>query len=185
MIEIYDGITPRISQKAFVHPMAIVRGDVEIDDYSIVWPMATITGDVCTIRIGKYVTVEDHASIHGGTFEDWQLGRRGVLEIGDRVTIGHGAIVHGRKIGDRTLIGMGATVLQDVEVEDGCIIAAGSVVSVGTKIPANSMVAGVPARVKGQIKKDQAYWVHEGVEGDAVAYYRDWIRKLKEARAVE
>ncbi|MFO8011541.1 MAG: gamma carbonic anhydrase family protein [Dehalococcoidia bacterium] len=184
MIEIYDGIAPRISQKAFVHPMAIIRGDVEIDDYSIVWPMATITGDICTIKMGRYVTIEDHASIHGGTFEDWQRGQRGVLEIGDRVTIGHGAIVHGRKIGDRALIGMGATVLQDVEIENGCIVAAGAVVSVGTKIPAGSVVAGIPAQVKGQIRKEQAYWVGEGLEEDD-SYYRECIRKLKEARVVE
>lgn len=183
MIETYDGKVPRISEKAFVHPMAIVRGDVEIDDYSIVWPMAAITGDVCTIKIGKYVTIEDQASIHGGTFTDWELGQRGVLEIGDRVTVGHGAIVHGRKIGERVLIGMGSTVLQDVEIKKGSIIAAGAVVSVGMNIPSGSVVAGVPAQIKGQIKKDQAYWVGEGLEEDD-SYYRDCIQKMKEARII-
>ncbi|MBM3131862.1 MAG: gamma carbonic anhydrase family protein [Chloroflexi bacterium] len=181
MIESFDGKMPRVSELAHVHPLACVRGDVEIGDHCMVWPGAVITADAGTIRIGKCTIIEDNSSLHVGTYEDWLKTERGVLEIGDYVTIGHGAVVHGRKIGNHALIGMNAVVLQHVEIGESCIIAAGAVVPVGMKIPARSFVAGVPAKVKSELKKEQAYWVGDGFE-ERNTYYIDYIRKLKDSQ---
>lgn len=181
MIESFDGEMPRVSESAHVHPLACVRGDVEIGDYCMIWPGAVITADAGTIRIGKCTIIEDNCALHVGTYEDWLKTERGVLEIGDYVTIGHGAVVHGRKIGNHSMIGMNAVVLQNVEIGDSCVIAAGAVVPVGMRVPARSFVAGVPATVKSELKKEQAYWVGEGFEEDN-SYYIDYIRRLKESR---
>jgi len=142
---------PRIDESAFVSKDARVVGDVEIGENCVVFPGAVIRADFGSIRIGKNVWVEDNAVVHGGPHR---------LDIGDNVTIGHGAVVNGRKIGSKVLIGINASILHRVEIDDRCVIAAGAVVTQGTKIPAGSFVAGVPARVVGETTEAQLMeWV--------------------------
>jgi len=134
-----------ISNKAFIHEKAFVQGDVKIAEHSSVWPGAVIRADEGPIRIGKNTSIQDNCVLHGHS-----------LTIGDNVTVGHGAIIHGRKIGNNVIIGMNASILNGAEVGDWCIIAAGSVVKEGQKIPSGSLAAGVPAQVKRELtEKDR------------------------------
>jgi carbonic anhydrase/acetyltransferase-like protein (isoleucine patch superfamily) len=129
------GIHPR----AFIHPLAIVCGDVTLGPRVSVWPTAVIRGDTAPVVIGESSNVQDGTIIHVDP---------GVpTTIGARVAIGHRAIVHGATIGDDCLIAMGAVVLNHVTVGSGSIVGAGAVCTEGTEIPPNSLVLGVPGKV--------------------------------------
>lgn len=177
MIESFDGKTPRVAESAFVHPSAHVIGDVEIGDCSIVLPGAVVRGDVGSIRIGKHALIEDNCVLHVGILGDSKRGIRTPLDIGEGVIIGHGAVIHGRRIGNRVLIGMNAAILQSVEIGDWCVIAAGAVVPEGMSIPSKSFVAGVPAKIKGELKKEHLLLV----EGNEELFSPDKIQKLRES----
>ena len=178
MIESFDGKTPRIAETAFIHPSAHIRGDVEIGDYCIIWPGASIAGDDGLIKLGKCVMVEDNSVIHGGSYEHWKEGEKSLMEIGDFVTIGHGAIVHSNRIGSRVLIGMGATLLSHTEIGDYCIVAAGSLVPEGTVVPDRSLAAGNPVKVYPLPQKHVDMFARHA---DDVSYHVEYIRKWREA----
>lgn len=167
MIKSFDGKTPEISESAFVSEAAYIVGDVEIGDYSNIWPGAVIRADFAKIKIGRYVDIEDNCTLHAGND----------MEIGDNVIIGHGAVVHSRKIGNNVLIGMNATTLHNSEIGDHCIVAAGAVVTEGMKIPSNSFVAGVPARIRGPLTDQQRGWT----EGH-FAFYPPLAKKYREQK---
>ncbi len=184
MIETFDGKTPSIDPSAFVHPLALVRGDVRIGELSVIHAGAVINADLSQINIGDRVMIEDNCVIHAGGYEDWQRGVRTPLTIGDDVILGHGAVVHGTRIGHRVMVGMNATVLQDADIGDYCVIAAGAVVPEGKHIPPRSFVAGVPATIKGELSEKQALWTGEWIQKDQVrAYFVQYIQKLREAAA--
>ena len=165
VIRSFNGKTPKIAGSAWVSEAAYVVGDVEIGEHSHIWPGAVIRGDFAAIRIGSYVDIEDNAALHAGND----------MEISDNVIVGHGAVVHGRKVGKRVLIGMNATTLHNSEIGDRCIIAAGSVVTEGMKIPPDSFVVGVPAKVKSQVTEKQKGWIegHESFYPDLAEQYKD------------
>ena len=157
MIRSFNGKTPKIAESAFVSEAAYVIGDVEIGENSSVWPGAVIRADSGHIKIGSYVAVEDNCVIHSGS----PGSAFGDVVIGDMVHIGHGAVINCRRIGNNVLIGMNSTILHDTEIGSGCIIAAGSVVEQGVKIPDNSFVVGVPAEVKGETAPQQLFWIQK------------------------
>lgn len=136
---------PRIAESAFISKSACVVGDLEIGETCLVMPGAVIRSDFGPIQLGKNVWVEDNAVLHSD-----QSG----LYIGDNVTIGHGAVVNGHKIGNQVLIGINASILHQSEIGDRCIIAAGAVITQGMKIPSGSFVAGVPAKVMGEVSEE-------------------------------
>ena len=142
MIKNYNGKMPKISDSAFISEAAYIIGDVEIGENSGVWPGTVIRGDFAKIKIGNQTIIEDNGVVHCGV----------PMEIGDNVTIGHGVVVHGRKIGNNNLIGNNATILDNSEIGNFCVIGAGCLVSPGMKIPDRSLVFGVPAKVTGQVK---------------------------------
>jgi carbonic anhydrase/acetyltransferase-like protein (isoleucine patch superfamily) len=137
---------PRIDPSAFVHETASVVGDVVLGPRTSVWPGASLRGDLEAIILGEASNVQDNCVIHT-TQGGWPT------TIGRYVSLGHGAIVHSATIEDDVLVGMRAVVLDEVEVGAGTLIAAGSVITPGTKIPPNSLVMGVPAKV---VKQDAA-----------------------------
>jgi len=145
VIRSFKGKTPKIANTAFVSEFAYVIGDVEIGEGSGVWPGAVIRGDFGSIRIGKNSHIEDNAVLHV-----WKS-----LIIGDNVTIGHSAVVHCQRVGDNVLVGNNATVLDDTEIGDFCIIGANSMVRAAQKIPDRSFVVGVPAKIKTQYSLDE------------------------------
>ncbi len=163
MIKAFDGKTPKIAGSALVSEAAHIIGDVEIGENSSVWPGAVIRADFGKITIGNNTAVEDNCVIHSGT----PSAAIGDVTIGDEVHIGHGAVIHCRKIGNNVLIGMNATILHDVEIGNSCIIGAGCLVSQGMKIPDNSFVVGVPGKIKGQVSPQQSYWIKGASQGYA------------------
>lgn len=141
----FNGHTPTLGAKVFVDPTAVVTGDVHLGDDSSVWPMAVIRGDMHRIRIGARTSVQDGAVLHithAGPFnaEGWPL------IIGDEVTIGHGAMLHGCTLGNRILVGIGATILDGAVVEDEVVIGAGTLVPPGKRLESGFMYMGSPAR---------------------------------------
>ncbi len=141
------GISPTIPDDCFIAPNATIVGDVVMGTECSVWFNAVIRGDVNSIRIGNKVNIQDGAVIHC-TYE------KTTVEIGDSVSIGHNAIVHGCKIASQVLVGMGAILMDDVVVGSNTIIAAGAVVLERTIVEPNSIYAGVPAKKVKEISAD-------------------------------
>jgi carbonic anhydrase/acetyltransferase-like protein (isoleucine patch superfamily) len=141
MIRTFKGTTPSVDPTAYVDASAQVIGDVVIGAESSVWMNVVIRGDVHRIRIGRRSNVQDLTMIH-------VMRDSHPTTIGDEVTIGHSAVVHGCTIGDRVLVGMGAVLLNGVHVEPDSIVAAGTLLTEGTRIPARSLVMGRPGKVK-------------------------------------
>ena len=141
MLRSYQGTRPTVPASAYVDISAQVIGDVVLGENSSVWMNAVIRGDVNSIRIGAGSNVQDCAVIHGMRYVYPVI-------IGDRVTIGHNATVHGCVLEDDVLIGIGAVVLNDAHIGAGSIIAAGAVIPEHTIIPPRSLVAGVPGKVR-------------------------------------
>jgi len=157
MIRAFNGKTPKIADTAFVSEFAYVIGDVEIGEGSGVWPGAVVRGDFGSIRIGRNSHIEDNAVLHA-----WKS-----LTIGDNVTVGHSAVVHCLRIGNNVLVGNNATVLDDTEVGDFCIIGANSMVRAAQKIPDRSFVVGIPAKIKAEFSADEI----ENIRREMVAKY--------------
>lgn len=162
------GFTPQWGKDCFFAENATLIGDLKIGDQCSVWYQAVIRGDVHKIRIGNRVNVQDGAVIHA-TYE------QAFTSIGDEVSIGHNAIVHGCTIHDRVLIGMGSIVMDHSEIHSNSIIAAGSVVTPHTVVESGCIYAGVPARKiktleeslqKGEIERIAKNYLH----------YAEWFK---------
>ena len=141
MLRVYRGQWHRVAPTAFVDRSAQVIGDVEIGDESSVWMNVVIRGDVHRIRIGARTNIQDGTIVH--VMRDTHP-----TTLGDEVTVGHAAVLHGCTLHDRVLVGMGAVILNGAVVESDSIIAAGALVVEGARIPARSLVMGRPAAVK-------------------------------------
>lgn len=136
----YRGIAPQLADEVYLAGGSFIIGDVVIGRGSSVWFNTVIRGDVNTIRIGSYTNIQDGSMVH-------VQPRLHPVVIGDRVTIGHHAIIHGCTIGDNCLIGMGAIIMNGCTIGDNCIIGAGTLLPENKVIPANSLVTGSPGRI--------------------------------------
>ena len=141
MLRAYKGRRPAVDPTAYVDASAQVIGDVEIGPESSIWMCAVVRGDVNFIRIGARSNVQDGSIVH-------VMHETHPTQIGDDVTIGHAAVVHGCTIADRVLVGMSATILNGAVIGEDSIVAAGSLVTEGMAVPPRSMVMGVPAKVR-------------------------------------
>ena len=137
----------KIAESTFIAPGAIVLGDVTIGEDVGIWYHATIRGDKSTITIGKGSNIQDNAVVHVDTNYS--------VTIGENVTVGHGAIIHGCSIGDNTLVGMGAIVMNGAVIGNNCIVAAGALVTGGTVVPDNSLILGNPAKIKRPVTEEE------------------------------
>jgi len=151
---------PKIHSSAWIVPGATVIGDVTIEEESSVWYGAVLRGDINRIILGPRSNVQDNAVVHVDTNYP--------TTVGELVTIGHNAVAHAAKIGDEVLVGMGAIILDDVEVGARSIIGANALVTIGMKIPPGSLVLGSPAKIRRQLtldeQKDIARWAWSYVE---------------------
>ena len=136
----FDGVYPRVASGVYLAPGSVVIGDVEIGDESSIWFNAVIRGDVAPIRIGRGSNVQDGAVLH--------VDRGTPCLVGDEVTLGHAAIVHGTTVGDGVTVGMGAVVLSRSSIGTEAIVAAAALVPEDAVVPAGALVMGVPAREK-------------------------------------
>lgn len=141
----FQGLTPRLGERVFVDPSSVVLGDVVLGDDCSVWPMTVIRGDMHRIRIGARTSVQDGSVLHITHASEFNPGGY-PLTIGDDVTIGHKALLHGCTVGSRVLVGMGAIVMDGAVVEDEVIIAAGAVVTPGKTLASGYVYAGNPAK---------------------------------------
>lgn len=148
MIRSYRGALPQIASSAYIDPSAVVIGDVVIGERSSVWPNVSIRGDVNYIRIGDETSVQDNTVVH----VDHQVYP---CLIGNRVTVGHSAVLHGCVVEDGALIGIGAIVLNGAKIGAGALVAAGSLVPEGMEVPPGVLVMGTPAKVRREVSADE------------------------------
>ncbi len=168
MIRAYRGVVPTIAASAYIDQSAQVIGDVAVGERSSIWPNVTARGDVNTIRIGEDTNIQDNSVLHcdAGLFP---------LQIGNRVTVGHLAMLHGCTIEDDCLIGIGAVVLNGAKIGSGSVIAAGAVVPEGMQVPPGSMVMGVPAKVRRALTDEERERFRTNAQHyvEAARIYRD------------
>jgi carbonic anhydrase/acetyltransferase-like protein (isoleucine patch superfamily) len=157
MLRSYKGRLPVVHPSAYVDESAQIIGDVEIGEASSVWMNVVIRGDVHRIRIGRRSNVQDGTIVHvmRGTH---------ATTIGDDVTIGHGVIVHGCTLRDRILVGMGAILLNGVDVGDDCIVAAGTLLTENAQIPPRSLVMGSPGKVRRELTDEDVASIRDYAE---------------------
>ncbi len=141
MIRSHHGRMPQIAASAYIDPQAVVIGEVTIGEYSNVWPCVVVRGDVHWIKIGSRTNIQDGSVLH--VFKDTHP-----LQLGDMVTVGHGAILHGCTIESRVLIGMGSILLNGCRIGEGSIVAAGTLVPEGTVVPPGSLFMGHPGKFR-------------------------------------
>ncbi len=144
----------------FIHPKSDVDSKAKLGENVYVSAFAVINSNEGTIEIGDNTSIQECCVLHGEK-----------VKIGKNVTVGHGAIIHGAKVGDNVLIGMNATILDEAEIGDWCIIGAGAVVTGGSKIPPESLVLGVPAKVVRKITEEDRKLIVESCE--------NYLKKLK------
>jgi gamma-carbonic anhydrase len=148
MIMPFKTFIPQIAPSSYIHESAQVIGNICIGELSSIWCNAVIRGDVNAIRIGQGTNIQDNCVLH----VEHELFR---LEVGDYVTVGHSAVLHGCTVEDECLIGIGAIVLNGAIIGRGSVVAAGTVVPEGSVIPAASLVMGVPGKVRRKLTEDE------------------------------
>ena len=141
MLRPYRGVLPRIHPTAFIDDSAQIIGDVEVGEESSVWMSVVVRGDVNWIRIGRRSNIQDGTIVH-------VMNKTHPTTIGDNVTVGHGAVVHGCTVENQCLIGMGAILLNGAHVGAESIVAAGSLLVEGMQVPPRSLVMGSPGKVR-------------------------------------
>ncbi|BBG01440.1 MULTISPECIES: gamma carbonic anhydrase family protein [Pseudonocardia] len=146
MIEI-NGQRPDVHADAWIAPGAVLAGEVRIGPETGVWYTCVLRADMASITVGARSNVQDGTVVHADPGFP--------VTIGDRVTIGHRAVVHGCTIGDDVLVGMGAVLMNGVQVGAGSLIAAGAVLTQGTVVPPGSLVAGLPGKVRRELTDDE------------------------------
>lgn len=164
MIKEFAGIMPTIDEKTYIADGSYVIGAVTMEEYSSLWYNCVARGDVNSIKIGKYTNIQDGSVVH--VADDCPT------VIGDFVTVGHRAIIHGCTIEDHCLIGMGAIVLNNAVIGRGSIVAAGAVVKENQVVPPFSLVAGVPAKIMRTISEET-----DKIHSQAVKYKTLWSEK--------
>lgn len=142
---------PQLGNDVFVAPNAVVLGDVILGDESSVWFGVTVRGDVFPIRIGARTNIQDGSVVH-------VTNGRSATTVGDDVTVGHMALLHGCTVGDRALVGMGSIVLDDAVIGADAIVGAGSLVPPGMKIPPRVLVLGRPAKIIRELTDEDLVW---------------------------
>ena len=138
LIRSCEGKTPKIHPTAFISKAAYVLGNVVVGEYSSVWPGAVLRGDCGSIIIGRNTNIQDNCVLHADDY----------LAFGDAVVVTHGAVLYCHKVGNNVMVGVNAVLLENVEVGDNFIIGAGSVVLTDVIVPQDSMVIGVPGKVR-------------------------------------
>lgn len=169
LIKSVRGFTPQFGENCYLAENATIVGDVTIGKDCSIWFNAVLRGDVNTITIGDKVNIQDGAVIH-------TLYKRSVTQIGNSVSIGHNAVIHGARIEDNCLIGIGAVVLDNAVIGHGSIIAANALVLTGTVVEPGSIYAGVPAKKIKSVEPEQNKDIIERIANDYLMY-SSWYKE--------
>ena len=169
MIKAVRGKTPRIGDDCYIAENATIVGDVTMGNQCSIWFNAVLRGDVHYIKLGNKVNVQDGAIVHC-TYQ------KSPTTIGNNVSVGHNAIVHGCTVHDNVLIGMGSIIMDDCIVESNSIIAAGAVLSKGTHVPSGSVFAGIPAKKIKDISSELSNGEINRI-ADAYTMYSGWFKE--------
>jgi carbonic anhydrase/acetyltransferase-like protein (isoleucine patch superfamily) len=167
----YEGAWPTIAQSAFVAPGAVVIGNVQIGEEVSIWFNTTVRGDIAPITIGDRTNVQDGTLVH--------VNADAPVVIGEDVTIGHTAIIHGTTIGNRVLVGMGAIVMSYTSVGDDAVIAAGALISERVNVQAGTVMVGVPAKERSALNEEQRAHL-KGIHGRYVEVSQIYKKELGE-----
>jgi carbonic anhydrase/acetyltransferase-like protein (isoleucine patch superfamily) len=172
MIFSLNGKHPRIGEDVFIAPTAVVIGDVEIEDGASIWYGAVLRGDMDVIRVGGGTSIQDNSTLHT------DYGHP--VRIGACVTVGHNVVVHGATIEDHCLIGLGALILTGALIRAGSLVAAGAVLKEGQEVGPDSLVAGIPARVKRALTEAEKSGIRRATQVyvDLARAHRHLARKL-------
>lgn len=165
-----DGVHPQFPEDCFIAPNATLVGQVTLGSQCSVWFNAVIRGDVHYIKVGDRVNIQDGAVIHA-TYQ------KSPTNIGNDVSIGHNAIVHGCTIYDNVLVGMGSIIMDDCVIESNSIIAAGAVVTKNTRVPAGTIYAGTPATKIKDVSQALLEGEIKRIAGNYINYSK-WFKKL-------
>ena len=168
LIKSVRGFTPKMGENCFLADNATIIGDVVMGNDCSIWFNAVLRGDVNSIRIGNKVNIQDGSVLH-------TLYEKSVIEIGDNVSVGHNATIHGACIKDGALIGMGATLLDHAVVGEGAIVAAGSLVLSNTIIEPGSLWGGVPAKFIKKVDPEQAKELNQKI-ANGYLMYSEWYK---------
>lgn len=156
MIQTFNNITPRISERAYVHATAVIIGDVIIEDGASIWPNVVLRGDMGAIKIGKNTSIQDGSIVH--MTQDYSD-----TFVGDNVTVGHGVILHGCTVQDGCLIGMGSIILDQTTIGLRSFVAAGSLVTGNKSFDAESFIAGSPAKFVRPVNEKERHMMEYSV----------------------
>ncbi len=167
MIQPYDGLHPVLGRDVYIHPRAVVTGDVRLGDRVSIWPGAVLRGDQGPIEVGEDANIQDNAVLH-------DTGGRSVTRIGPRVTVGHGAICHGCEVGPECIVGMGSILLDNCVIGPRTIVGAGALVPPGKRFPGGVLLLGSPARVARELTDEDLAWIEHSwkVYVETAARYR-------------
>jgi phenylacetic acid degradation protein len=168
-----DGLVPVVEASAFVHPSAVLIGDVIVGARAYIGPCASLRGDFGRIVVEEGANLQDHCTMHGFPGKDTVAGAES--------TIGHGAILHGCVVRRGALVGMNAVVNDNAEVGEDAVIAALAFVKAEARIPARSLAAGIPARVLRELSADELRWKHDNM----LLYQQLSVRSAKTMQQVE
>lgn len=170
MIRTLRGITPRIAASAYVDPGAHLIGDVSVGERSTIWPTATLRGDIEPITIGDETSVQEGSVLH--------TDKGFPLILGNRVTVGHAAVLHGCIVEDDALIGIGSRVLNGAKIGKGAVVAAGALVPEGMIVEPDMVVMGSPAKPKRPVKPEEKERFAKGAAAyaDRAALYKEHAR---------
>ena len=150
----YAGIRPVVHETAFVHPEAVVIGDVIIGEGVLIAPCASLRGDMGRLIVERGANVQDHCMMHGFPGTDCVVEEDG--------HIGHGAVLHGCRVGRNALVGMNAVVMDGAVVGENAFVAAMAFIKAGFAVPAGMLVAGIPAKVVRELKAEEIAWKAQG-----------------------
>lgn len=167
-IERFGDHTPQIHPDAFVHRSAVLIGKIRLGAESSVWPQVSMRGDDGPIVIGSQTSIQDGTMVH-------MTEGRSVVTVGDRVTVGHGVILHGCTVGDDCIVGMGSIILDNAVVEAGSIVGAGAVIPPGKRVPAGAVVVGNPFTVLRQVRKSDREFIEYS--------WREYVERTRQYRA--
>jgi len=162
----FNGISPDVSESAFTADGAKIIGNVTLCANSSVWFNAVLRGDEAKITVGKGSNIQDNCTVH--------CDEGCPVVIGENVTVGHNAVIHGCTVGDGSLIGMNATVLNGAKIGKNCLVGAGALVTENKEFPDNSLILGVPAKKVGDIDEASAEKIRKNAE-----YYSELAKQYK------